>query len=32
VPEGEGATLTVGLVNDGGAEGVEFFGLHYPLS
>ena len=32
VPEGAGQTLTVGLINDGGAEGVEFLGQHYPLT
>ena len=32
VPEGAGQTLTVGLINDGGAEGVEFLGGHYPLT
>jgi hypothetical protein len=32
VPEGIGQLLTVGLIDDGGAEGVEFLGLHYPLS
>ena len=31
-PAGDGQTLTVGLVNDGGAEGVDSVGAHYPLT
>ena len=32
VPSGDGAVLTVSLVGDGGAEGTDQYGNHYPLS
>ena len=32
VPAGVGKVLTVGLVNDGGAEGFESLGNHFPLT
>ena len=32
VPAGVGKALTVGLVNDGGAEGFESLGNHFPLT
>jgi hypothetical protein len=32
VPAGDGGALTVALVDDGGAEGVDQYGVHYPLT
>lgn len=32
VPAGDGKVLTVGMINDGGAEGVEGTGEHFPLT
>ena len=32
VPAGDGGVFTVALVDDGGAEGTDQYGAHYPLS